>query len=651
MFKSRLRMQTEKSSAMRCLSHAAVLLAVMPVLGEAQTGFVRNSLLRPYEAKPVSPVNLQNSDRIFDLIRAGQMYLSLADAIALALENNLDIETQRFLPRIAQTDIQRAKGGGLLRGLSLLVNEPPPGIGGPNGPLLTALTASSTPAPLVNTNFSDVALITQQQNDLSVTGAIPPSSGPAIPQYDPSISGLVSLAHQSTPEFDPLLTGASDWLATNSATGNVGFTQGFSPGTQLSMTFDNTRLTSNSDRYTYNPILNSNLGFTITQPLLRGFGIALNRRFINIAKNNGKIADLVFQQQAIDTVAGIARLYTDLVSLNEDVKVKREALLLAQRLYDDNKDKVDQGTLAPIEVTRAQAQVAVNQQALILSEGLVQQQELIVKTAITRGGLANPAIRAARIVPTDAITVPDTESERPVEELIADAVRKRPDLTQAGIQVQNSQISLKGSLNALRPEFDVVGTVQNGGLSGVVNPVAAALTPGAAVYPGGYGTALGQVFKNNFPTYSVGLQLTMPLRNRVAQADAVRDQLQLRQTQVRREQFEDQVRLEVADAYVAMQQAQAAYQAAVQSRILQEQSVDVEQSTFDVGLATNYLVIQYQTYLAQARSTEVAAKGAYAKAKVALDRATASTLDVNQVSIQDAQSGHVLRPSTRIPTP
>ena len=636
---------------MRCLSHGVVLLALIPVLGEAQTGFVRNSLLRPYEATPVAPVNFQNSDRIFDLMRAGQLYLSLADAIALALENNLDIETQRYLPRIAQTDIQRAKGGGLLRGLSLLVNEPPPGIGGPNGPLLTALTASSTPAPAVNTNFSDVALITQQQNDLSVMGALPQSSGPAIPQYDPAISGLVNWAHQSTPEYNPLLTGTSNWLVTNNVTGNVGFTQSFSPGTQLSMTFDNTRLTSNSNRYTYNPILNASMGFTITQPLLRGFGIALNRRFINIAKNNGKIADLVFQQQAMDMVAGIARLYTDLVSLNEDVKVKREALRLAQRLYEDNKDKVDQGTLAPIEVTRAQAQVAVNQQAQISAEGLVEQQELIVKTAITRGGLGNPAIRAAHIIPTDTITVPPAESVRPVEDLIAEAVRNRPDLAQAGIQVQNSQINLKGSLNALRPELDVVGAVQNGGLAGVVDPVAVAATPGAVIYPGGYGTALGQVFRNNFPSYSVGLQLTLPVRNRVAQADAVRDQLQLRQTQVRRQQFEDQVRLEVADAYVAMQQAQAAYQAAVQSRILQEQSVDVEQSTFDVGLATNYLVIQYQTLLAQARSTEVAAKGSYAKAKVALDRATASTLEVNQVSIQEAQSGRVSRASTRIPNP
>jgi len=635
---------------MRCWSHSAVLLLAIPVLGEAQIGFVKNAFVRPYEAKPVPPVNLQNSKRIFDLVRAGQLYLSLADAIALALENNLDIEEERYLPRIAQTDIGRAKGGGLLRGLSLLVNELPPGIGGPSGPLLTSLTASSTPAPAVNSNLSDVALITEQQNDLSVTGATPLSTGPAIPQYDPSLSGQFNWAHQSTPEFDPLTTGTSNWLVSNDLNGNVAWTQGFSPGTQLNTTFYDTRLTTNAARYTYNPILDASLGFTITQPLLRGFGIELNRRYIHIAKNNGKIADLVFRQQAIDTVAGITRLYTDLVSLNEDVKVKREALRLAERLYEDNKNKVEQGQQAPIEVTRAQAQVASNRQALISAEGLVQQQELIVKTAMTRGGLANPAIRAAHIIATDTVTVPETEAERPVEDLIADALRDRPDLAQASIQVENSQISLKGSLNALRPELDVVGLMQNGGLSGDLNPTGAALTPGAALYPGGNGTALGQIFRNNFPTYSVGLQLTLPLRNRIAQADAVRDQLQVRQTQLRRQQFEDQVRLEVADAYVAMQQARAAYDAAVQSRILQEQSVKVEQETFDVGLATNYLVIQYETFLAQAQSSEVAAKGAYAKAKIALDRATASTLDVNQVSIQEAQNGHVSRPA-RIPSP
>ena len=620
------------------------LLALIPTFAMAQA-------FRWYQAPTVAPVSFQNSARLENLMRAGQLYLSLPDAIALTLENNLDIELQRFLPQTAGTDVLRAKGGGLLRGLSLLINETAPGIGGPSGPLLTNLTAGSTPTALVNTNFSDLALISQQQNSLSVTGAIPDSTGPPIPQYDPTISGLLNWSHQSTPEYNAIITGGSSWLVTNNTNGNVGLLEGFSTGTQIGLTFDNTRFTNNTTRYTYNPALSSSLGLTITQPLLRGFGIDLNRRFIRIAKNNQKVAELVFRQQVIDTIAGISRLYTDLVSLNEDVNVKRETLRLAQRLYDDNKDKVDQGTLAPIEMTRAEAQVAVSRQALISAEGLVRQQELIVMTAITRRGLTNPAIREAHISPTDSLTVPDKEPVEPVQDLIADALKNRPDLAQAGIQVVNSQVSLKGSLNAVRPQIDLVGTVQNSGVSGDLNPNLSSIAGATAVGPtfGGYGEVLGQVFRRNNPTYSVGVQVTLPLRNRVAQADAVRDELQLRQTQIRRQQLEDQARLEVADAQVAMEQARAAYEAAVQSRILQQQSVAVEQQKFDVGVSTNYLVIQYQSFLAQARSTEVAAKGAYVKARIALERATGRSLETNRVSIDEAYQGRVSRPPAQLP--
>ncbi len=228
--------------------------------------------------------------------------------------------------------------------------------------------------------------------------------------------------------------------------------------------------------------------------------------------------------------------------------------------------------------------------------------------------------------------------------MVTDALKNRPDLAQAGIQIENSQISLKGSLNALRPQIDLVGTMQNGGLAGDPN-----LLAGGTPVGGGYGSTLGQVFRRDFPTYGVGVQLTLPLRNRVAQADAVRDELQLRQAQVRRQQLEDQARLEVADAQVSTQQTRAAYEAAVQSRVLQEQSVDVEQQKFGVGLSTNFLVIQYQTYLAQARSTEVAAKGAYAKARIALERATGRILETNHVSIDEAYQGRVSRPPAQVP--
>src|ERR1700686_3863965 len=241
---------------MRSLFHSAILLIFACGLAPAQDGGKSvgdrtpqiqpsdggffNRLVSPYRTREVSPVNLQNSQRIFDLMRAGQLYLSLDDAIALALENNLDIELERFLPKMSDTDLLRAHGGGLLRGLSLLVNEPAPGIGGPNGPLLTNLTAGSTPTPLVNTNFSDIALISQQQNNLSVTGVIPMSNGPAIPQYDQILSGLVNGQHVTTPENSTITTG-SNWLAQNEVNANAGMNVGFSSGTQLSVNFDNSR--------------------------------------------------------------------------------------------------------------------------------------------------------------------------------------------------------------------------------------------------------------------------------------------------------------------------------------------------------------------------------------------------------------------------
>ncbi len=648
---------------MKLLIHTALLLTFAPGLVHAQSAVESASdrtpqvrspdtafggLVSPYKAREVSPVNFQNSSRIFDLMRAGQLYLSLDDAIALALENNLDIEQERFVPKMADTDLLRAHGGGLLRGLNLLVNEPAPGIGGPNGPLLTNLTAGSTPSALVNTNFSDIALISQQQNNLSVTDATPMSNGPAIPQYDPLVSGLFNAQHLTTSEYTSILTG-SNWLAENNVNASAGLNVGLAAGTQVSVNFDNSRYSTDAARYTYNPFVNSSLGITITQPLLQGFGASLNKRFIRIARNSQKVADLVFRQQVMDTVAGVARLYTDLLSLNEDVKVKQEALRLAERLYEDNRNQVQQGTQAPIEVTRANAAVAASRQALITAQGLVRQQELIVKTAITRGGLANPQVMTAHIIPTDTLAVPQQEPAQLLPDMVAAALRNRPDLAGAGIQVENTEISLKGSLNALKPSLNLVGTVQNSGMAGDLNALAGA--PAGSLNVGGYGDVLGQLFRRNYPSYGVGLQLNLPLRNRVAQADAVRDELQVRQAQVRQQQLQDQVRLEVADAEESLLQARAAYDAAVEARKLQEQSVNVEKQTFDVGLSTNLQVIQYQDYLAQAQSTEVASKGAYIKARIALQRATGTILNENHVAIDEAYRGSVARPAAALPPP
>jgi outer membrane protein len=595
----------------------------------------------PYRPKTVAPVSFKNSSRIDGLLRDGTLQLSLRDAIALALENNLDLELQRLSPSIADSDVLRAKGGGTLRGVPLTVTSTPQGIGGPASPLLNSAPAGFTTSSTVAANLPNLSILGAAQNNLSITGGTPFSTGPAVPSFDPALVGQLSLQHQSSPQSNPFVTG-TEVLQGRNALGSAGLIQGFSLGTQVSANFTSIGQRSNSARSLFNPFITSSLGLTVSQPLLRGFGARVNRRFLRIAKNDQKISDLVFRQQAIETIAGVIRLYYDYVSLTEDVAVKRQTQALAQKLYEDNKSQVEQGTLAPIELVRAQALVAGSRQDLANSEGFAREQELILKNVLTRRGTADPAISAARIVPSDTIPVPPTEAVRPVQDLVRTAFQNRPDLAGADLQLTNSQISLEGSHNQLLPDVDLVGTLQNNGLAGDVNPLMQGGTASPA-YLGGLGTTLAQIARRNYPTYGIGIQLNLPLRNRVAEADAVRDQLQLRQSQIRRQQLENQVRLEVEDALISLERSRAAYEAAVQTRILQEQSLQAEQEKYAVGLSTTYLLVQYQSFLAQARSTEVAARGAYAKAKVALQRATGMTLDENGISVDDAYRGAAAR--------
>ncbi len=407
-------------------------------------------------------------------------------------------------------------------------------------------------------------------------------------------------------------------------------------GTELSAGFDNSRYTSNSLQSAFSPYTSSSLGFTVTQPLLRGFGLAVNRRFIRISKNEQKIAGLLVQQQLIATVYGVVRLYTDLVALYEDVKVKEETLASAEKLYTDTKAEVDEGTQAPVELTRANAQVYTIRQDLIDSRGLLEEQEAIVKNVITRRTDNDPEVLNARIIPTDTIEVPGTDETRPLQDLVALAFANRPDLSQAGLQVQNSQISLQGSRNGLRPEVDLVGVAQNSGLAGQLNPL---VPPSETPLVGGYGTALEQLATRKYPTYGIGLNITLPLRNRIAQADVTRDEILLRQSQVLDEQLRKQAQLEVEDAVIAMRRARASYDAAVQTEKLQQESLDVEQAKFDVGASTSFFIIQYESFLAQAKSTVVVAKSSYLKARAALERATGTILDDNHVSLSDAIRG------------
>src|ERR1035441_10640999 len=483
-------------------------------------------LARPYAPHPVPPVDLTNSPRLDQVLRAGNIYLSLSDAIALAIENNLDVELQRYNMPTADSEVLRDRGGGLLRGFSYNLAEAPVGVGGPASPLVTSAASSTIAVGSVPTNPSELGVLAEQLTNLSILGSLPLSN-------DPAITAQVNWMHQSAPQSSPGSTGVNV-LNANTTLANVGYSQGFGPGTELTAGFDNMRQTLNSTSSAFSPFTASSFGVTVTQPLVRGFGLAVNRRFIRIAKNERKIADLLLRQQLIATVYGVVRLYTDLVALFEDTKVKEETLAAAEKLYSDTKAQVEEGTQAQIELTRANAQVFSIRQDLINSRGLLEEQEAVVKSVITRRSENQLQVLNARIVLTDSLNIREKDNLPPLQDLLAQAFQNRPDLKQAGVQVENSQISLQGSRNALLPELDLVGVAQNSGLTGQQSGVGPMADPN---FIGGYGNALEQLATVKYPTYEIGLQLTLPLRNRIAQADVARDEIQIRQTEIRLQQF------------------------------------------------------------------------------------------------------------------
>jgi outer membrane protein TolC len=590
---------------------------------------------------PVLPqnraVSFDNSRRIRELLRAGSLYLSLDDALALAIENNLDVELQRFTMPQGESELRRAQGGGLVRGLGYTLAETPAGVGGPVSPLVTNRTVagSATNGASVSANALELGVLGAPQVNYSVQGTVAQSNGTAVPVYDPSVTGQLNWSRQTTPQTT-YSTYDTNTLIANATQANVGLQQGFATGGQAALSFGNLHQSINSLTTSYNPFTGSSLALTVTQPLLRGFGASLNRRYIRIAGNERKIASLLFQQQLILTVYGVVRLYTDFVALYEDVKVKREAVALAERLLSDTRGQVEEGTLAPIELSRANAQLFSTRQDLINSRGLLEEQEAILKNVLTRS--EDAGIRSAHVVPTDTLTIPDRDEVRPVQDLIAEALAHRPDLGQARLQVENSNIALEGARSATRPEVDLVGVLQNNGLAGAATGYG--LNPNPA-FAGGYGSVLGQILAHDYPTYGIGLQVTLPIHNRIAESDLARDELQIKQTLIRVQQLQNQARLEVEDALIAMRRARASYEAAVEARKYQQESLDAEQTKFEVGASTVFFVNQYESQLAQAKSAEVVAMSSYVKARAALQRATGTILDEHNVSVEAAEKGAV----------
>ena len=552
------------------------------------SGFTYN-----YRTRYVAPISVSNSGRGDSLIRAGNLYLSLSDAIAMALENNIDVEVSRYAYPLADASLLNAQSG--------------------NG---------------------------------------------AGVSYDPAITSTVNWARNALIQTNSVTAGGQSVNVTDIGTRNFGVVQGFATGGTATLGFNNNSSTTNNTNAIFLPSYNSGLSLQATQPLLQGFGLALNTRNIRVAKNNIRLTDYQFEQQLDTTLNTVISTYWNLVSSALAVDVAQQTLDEAQHLLSDNKKQLDIGTMAPLDVLQAQQQVSTSETNLITAQTAVEQLEVTLKNLISRNGLADASLSAVHVIPTDSITVPAVEPIQPVQDVVAKALDHRPELAQQRIQVENSKINLSGAHNTLLPQLNLVGNVSNPGAGGIsnttpqINPLTGQIIPRTLPNPdliGGYGNILRQVFGVPTVNYTIGFTLNIPLRNRAAQAAYIQQDLQLRQSELGVQKEVNQIRMDVQNALIALKNARARYQSAKVASDVAQQVLDAEQKKYELGASTSYAVVQHQVDLANARQTEVSAISAYAQAKLQLDQATGTILENNNVVIDEVKNGRVSKTPSPIP--
>jgi outer membrane protein len=600
------------------------------------------NVIAPYKPGYVPPPDLSNTPRIQQLMRDGKIMLSMNDAVALALENNLDLVLARYNLNIADTDVLRAEAGANILGVNtgIVQNTPGGGVGGLSGAVGSGTGGTSVAAGGVGTGTNGL---------VSSTLGI----GAPITSFDPVVNSTLQMDRDfaqftTVPNLLPIVN-------TNTATADFSYLQGFHWGTNFAVGFNNTHVTTNDPAFAYSPSVNSGLQFRLTQNLLQGFGLVPNTRFIRIAKNNREISDVAFRLQIITTVDQIENLYWDLVYAYENVRVQQEALTFAQRTLADNKQQVQFGTLPPIQVVSAQSTVSTDQQALILAQTNLELQELLMKNALSRT-LEDPALAGADVIPTSTMQLPEKEPIVPLQDLVRDALGHRAELAESRIDLNSRELNNKAVRNAMLPTLQLFAYYGGSGVGGNVNPLVPTCTtggntdcfnPGNATPPfrngGPVSTAntLSQLVNGSASDKGVGLTLTIPIRNRQAQADQVRAELEYRQAQVRLQQLANQVRIEVRNAQFALEQNRASVQAAQAAVDFARETLDAEQQKLKVGVSNSTAVLQDQSGLTTAESNLVSAKAAYEKAQVELDRSTGLLLDNAGIIMADAERGEV----------
>jgi outer membrane protein len=591
--------------------------------------------IAPYRATSIDTPSIFNSPRLNDLLRNGKIYLSLSDAVMLALENNFDIAIARYNLNISDTDIVRSRAGASLLGSPAgLVTGTESGNsttisagGGPGGTSAGASGAGAGASGLV----------------LTANG-----QGPVPTISDPLLTGTAQLQRATTPEPNQFITGAPT-LIQNTDSYNFQYQQGFRTGATLTVGFQNTRLTTNSFRSGYSPELDSTFNAQITQHLLNGFGIGVNTRFMAQAINNRRITDSAFRQQLLFTINQVENIYWNLVSAYESVQSAQRALDQSTQVASDNRKQLQIGTLAPLDVLNADNQVAQDKQTLITAQTTLEFQQLIIKQAIARN-LDDPGLSQAPVIPTDRVSLIEMPEETAaVEDLVKEADQDRPEIEQAVLNLKNDQITLKGVKNGLLPVVDLYGFYGSTTLGGAPNPncsIAANGPEGCAITPGNYSDVFRGLFNGDTPNRGVGVNISIPLRNRPAQALHERSLLEFRQDQLKLQQLYTQIRIGVINAQYALTNDRAAVQAATATREYNAQALDAEKKKFKYGASTTALVLQQERSLAAAENTVTSAMATYAKDRASLEQTLANTLQKYNISIGDGVSGTVTQQVT-----
>ena len=581
--------------------------------------------LSPYTASSVPKPNLANSARLEQLIHDGKLYISLQDAISLALENNLDLAIARYNLPIADTDILRTRAGGSFRGVNAGIVQGTPGGGvGGFGAGAPGAGAGGTTGGAGGAGAGASGLV---QSTLGI--------GTNVPSFDPTLSGNMGLEHQATPLSNLQLYGVPA-LQLNTGQVNLNFSQALPTGTVYSFEVDNNRQTTNSIFSSLSPQLGTFYRVTVTQPLLAGFGTGPNLRFLRIAKNNKKISDIAFKMQIVATITQVANIYWDLVSAYQEEKVNEQSAGFAQRNFENAKKQLQLEAIPAMDVMRAEAEVSRRDQDLTVAKTNLQLQESLMKNALTRN-LDDPTLESMPVIPTDRLDTVLEIPERPAQELIEQALRERPELAESDIDLNNREITRKAASNALLPTVNLVGFYGGNGLAGQQNPVFT--EPFTPLVPTNWWGGFQNAFNNSSPDYYVGLNVNVPFRNRVAKADQYRSELEYRQAELREQQLRKQIRIEVRNAEYALEQGRARVDAARKARDLAQKTFEIMQKEETLGAGSSFQTLTSQRDLALAELDLVNASTAYQKSKLELQRSVGTTLEDNNIQIQAAVDG------------